>query len=80
MLNRETVKIMAELFFSGEPEKAYAMFHTANEWDQFVNSIKKKDNQDRMYRIMCQSDMDLWRSNYNIEGASRPDTTYDIGY
>lgn len=41
MLSKDTIQHMADLFFNGEPEKAYELFHDSNEWLQFQNSICK---------------------------------------
>ena len=42
MLLKEQVIEMADLFFNGNPEKAYTMVSDMNEWNQFINSIKKE--------------------------------------
>lgn len=51
---------MADLFFNGEPEKAYELFHDSNEWLQFQNSICKvvpEIEAIEAYEIMVKSDM-----------------------
>ena len=42
MLLKEQVIEMGDLFFNGNPEKAYTMVSDTNEWNQFINSIKKE--------------------------------------
>lgn len=50
---------MADLFFNGEPEKAYELFHDSNEWLQFQNSICKVVPEIEAYEIMAKSDMTI---------------------
>ncbi|MGI6203723.1 MAG: hypothetical protein ACOYJH_00355 [Anaerovoracaceae bacterium] len=80
MLTKEEVKKMADLFFNGEPEKAYTMFHTANEWLQFEGSIRKPENQARAYEIMRNSDLTEWDKNCVFDGPAVRDNSYDVGY
>ena len=56
MLDKQVVKEMADLFFNGQPEKAYIMCKDSNENYQFINSIKKSENQEKAYLIMSNSD------------------------
>lgn len=79
MLSKETIKQMADLFFNGEPEKAYELFHDSNEWLQFQNSTCKRVPESEAYRIMANSDMTIWHKNFiPVKRVDYP--TYDVGY
>ncbi|MCW6701032.1 hypothetical protein NH288_02870 [Anaerococcus sp. NML200537] len=79
MLLKEQVIEMADLFFNGNPEKAYTMVSDMNEWNQFINSIKKEENQDKAYLIMKHSDLDVWKNNTPFTKRKNYQS-YDIGY
>lgn len=79
MLSKKKVTKMAELFFSGKPEEAYKMVETMKEWDQFVNSIKKDENQLKAYEIMAKSDLRVWEAHTPFSGGPKL-PFYDIGY
>ena len=70
---------MADLFFNGNPEKAYTMVSDMNEWNQFINSIKKEENQDKAYLIMKHSDLGIWKNNTPFTERINYQS-YDIGY
>lgn len=79
MLLKEQVIEMADLFFNGNPEKAYTMVSDMNEWNQFINSIKKEENKDKAYLIMKHSDLDVWKNNTPFTERKNYQS-YDIGY
>ena len=79
MLLKEQVIEMADLFFNGNPEKAYTMVSDMNEWNQFINSIKKEENQDKAYSIMKHSDLDVWKNKTPFTERKNY-KSYDIGY
>lgn len=70
---------MADLFFNGNPEKAYTMVSNMNEWNQFINSIRKEENQDKAYLIMKHSDLDIWKNNTTFTERINYQS-YDTGY
>ncbi len=78
MLDKQTVKKMVNLFFNGQPEKAYAMCKDSNENYQFINSIKKIENQEKAYSIMANSDLAVFYATPVVPYKEYP--TYDIGY
>lgn len=79
MLSKDTIQHMADLFFNGEPEKAYELFHDSNEWLQFQNSICKVVPEIEAYEIMAKSDMTIWHQNFvAVKQVDYP--TYDVGY
>ena len=70
MLNKDTIQHMADLFFNGEPEKAYELFQ---------NSICKVVPEIEAYEIMAKSDMTIWHQNFvPVKQVDYP--TYDVGY
>ena len=78
MLDKKAVKEMADLFFNGQPEKAYTMCKDSNENYQFINSIKKSENQEKAYLIMSNSDLTAFYETPVVPYKEYP--TYDIGY
>lgn len=79
MLKKQTIIEMANLFFNNNPEEAYKMVSDINEWNQFINSIKKDENQFKAYLIMAKSNLNIWRENAILKKRVNYET-YDIGY
>lgn len=79
MLSKNQVIEIADLFFNGNPEKAYTIVSDMNEWNQFINSIKKDENQLKAYLIMKHSDLSIWEKHTPFK-EKRAYPSYDIGY
>lgn len=79
MLSKNQVIEIADLFFNGNPEKAYTLVSDMNEWNQFINSIKKDENQLKAYLIMKHSDLSIWEKRTPFK-EKRAYPSYDIGY
>lgn len=79
MLTKEEVTIIADLFFNGNPEEAYKKVNSMREWDQFIDSIKKDENQLKAYWIMAKSDLRIWKKQTPFKGEPKL-PSYNIGY
>lgn len=78
MLTRDTIIEMVNLFFNGKPEEAYKLVKDMNECEQFINSIKKYENQLKAYEIMENSDLNIWEKHTSfVKKEIYP--RYDIG-
>ncbi len=78
MLDKQKVKEILDLFFNGQPEKAYALCKDSNEDRQFIESIKKNVNQRKAYKIMANSDLSNFYNTPVVPYIAYP--TYDVGY
>lgn len=78
MLDRQKVKQILDLFFGGQPEKAYALCNDSNEERQFIESIKKSVNQDKAYMIMAGSDLSIFYNKPVVPYKDYP--SFDVGY
>lgn len=79
MLTKDKVIEMANLFFNEKPEEAYKMVTDINEWNQFINSIKKDENQLKAYLIMAKSDLRIWEENTPFKEKIDYES-FNIGY